>query len=64
MNERVVTMQQLRFHAVEAKREIETVMDILGWPKDDALGRALDRLNELKEQASQNSTSISDFIGI
>jgi hypothetical protein len=52
MNERVVTMQQLRFHAVEAKREIEAVLDILGWPKDDALGRALDRLNELKEQAS------------
>jgi len=38
MNERVVTMQQLRFHAVEAKREIETVMDILGWPKTRCWG--------------------------
>jgi hypothetical protein len=52
MNERVVTMQQLRFHAVEAKREIETVMDILGWPQDPALSHAVDRLNELKERAS------------
>lgn len=53
MNERVVTMQQLRFHAVEAKRAIEAVLDLLGWPQDEALSRAIDRLVELKEQASR-----------
>lgn len=52
MNERVVTMQLLRYHVVEAKREIEAVLDILGWPNDAVLGCAIDRLNELKEQAS------------
>ena len=52
MNERVVTMQQLRLHVVEAKREIEAVLDMLGWPSDPALSHALERLNELKEKAS------------
>lgn len=52
MNERAVAMQQLRYHAVEAKREIETVLDILGWPIEPALQNALERLNELKERAS------------
>ena len=51
MNERVETMQQLRFHAVEAKREIEVVLDILGWPDDPALSQALDRLTKIKESA-------------
>ena len=52
MNERIVAMQQLRYHAVEAKRAIETVLDIMGWPADPVLSNALARLNELKEQAS------------
>ena len=53
MSERVETMQRLRFHAVEAKRAIEAVMDILMWTDEPALSRALERLNELKEQASE-----------
>jgi hypothetical protein len=56
MNERVITMQQLRLHVVEAKREIEAVMDILGWPSDHALSHALDRLTELKELSQDDST--------
>jgi hypothetical protein len=52
MNESVIAKQALRFYAVEAKRNIEMVLDALGWPADEALSRALDRLNELKEQAS------------
>ena len=46
-------MQRLRFHAVEAKREIEAVMDILMWTDEPTLSRALERLNELKERASE-----------
>ena len=53
MNERVAAMQQLHVHAVVAKQEIEAVLDVLGWPQDQALSRALDRLNELKEQAME-----------
>lgn len=53
MNERIVTLRQLRFHAVEAKRAIEAVMDILQWTEEPVLSRALERLNELKEQASE-----------
>ena len=52
MNENVVAQQALRFYAVEAKRSIELVLDALGWPADEALSCALDRLNELKEHAS------------
>ena len=49
MNERAETMAGLHMHSSLAKQEIEVVLDILGWPKDEALSRALDRLNELKE---------------
>ena len=51
MNERDETMTGLLMHATAAKLEIETVLAILGWPKDDALGRALDRLVELQERS-------------
>jgi hypothetical protein len=49
MNERAETMLGLHMHASIAKQEIEVVLSILGWPNDEALSRALDRLNELKE---------------
>jgi hypothetical protein len=51
MNERAVTMQQLRLHAAAAKHEVGAVLDILGWPHDEALSCAIDRLIELREQA-------------
>lgn len=49
MSERDETMAGLYMHATAAKLEIETVLAILGWPNDEALGRALDRLIELQE---------------
>lgn len=51
MNEEVAAKQRLRVHAVEAKRQIEEVLDCLGWPQDEILSRAIDRLVQLKEQA-------------
>jgi hypothetical protein len=51
MNEEVAAKQRLRLAAIEAKRAIEDVLDCLGWPQDEALSRALDRLVQLKEQA-------------
>ena len=42
-------MAGLHMHATAAKLEVETVLAILGWPNDEALSRALDRLIELQE---------------
>ncbi len=49
MNEREEAMAGLHMHATAAKLEIETVLAILGWPNDEALSRALDRLVELQD---------------
>lgn len=49
MNERNETMAGLYLHAKAAKLQIELVMSILEWPRDEALSRAIDRLVILME---------------
>lgn len=51
MNEQGDAKRALLVHAVAAKREVEAVLECLGWPFDHALSRAIDRLEELAEQA-------------
>jgi len=53
MTERAAAKALLRRRASAAKRSIELVLDALGWPHDEALSRALDRLLVLREQASK-----------
>ena len=52
MNEQDATRQQVRFHAAEAKRNIEALLAIYGWTHDPALSQAIDRLVELKERGA------------
>ena len=51
-NEQATAKRNLFEHVVMAKHHIELILEDLGWPNDPALHAALDRLAQLKEQAS------------
>ena len=49
-SERTLAHVQLQVHAANAKRELECVLDCLGWPIEPTLSLAIDRLVVLLER--------------